>query len=115
MNQAKQKGLKAKRRAVRTRAQIFGTAEKPRLSVKRTAKHIYAQLIDDAKGNTLAAVTDKHVKGEKPLDIAKEVGKLIGQKAKESGVETVVFDRGAYRYHGRVAALADGALSLIHI
>lgn len=98
------------RRAHRTRARIHGTASIPRLSVKRSAKHIYAQLIDDDSGRTLAAVSDKDVTSKgKPIEIAKEAGMKLGEKAKAAGVESCVFDRGAYRYHGRVAALADGA------
>jgi len=103
----------AKLRAARVRARITGTAEQPRLSVKRSSKHLYVQLIDDTVGKTLAAASDFDVKvsGEKKTktEIATEIGKLIASKAKEKGIELVVFDRGGYRYHGLVAALADGA------
>jgi large subunit ribosomal protein L18 len=104
------KRTQANRRAHRTRARMHGTATIPRLSVKRSAKHIYAQLINDDAGVTLVGVSDKHVdtKG-KPLEIAKAVGMLLAQKATEIGVSSVVFDRGSYRYHGRIAALAEGA------
>ncbi|MBI4713926.1 50S ribosomal protein L18 [Candidatus Uhrbacteria bacterium] len=100
----------ALRRAHRTRTRIFGTQECPRLNVKRSLKHIYAQLIDDSVGKTIAAVSDKDVNTKaKPVEIAKEVGKKLAEKALALGVKSAVFDRGAYRYHGRVAALADGA------
>ncbi len=104
------KQLSRKRRAHRTRVAMHGTALKPRLSVSRTLKHISAQLINDDKGMTIAASSDKEVKSKAlPVEIAKEVGMLIAQKAIAVGVETVVFDRGSFRYHGRVASLAEGA------
>lgn len=107
---AKNKQQTTLRRAHRTRSRIRGTAEMPRLTVKRSLKHIYAQLIDDTSGKTLAAASDKDVtSGGKPVEVAKEVGKTLAEKAKAAGVTKCVFDRGAYRYHGRVAALADGA------
>jgi large subunit ribosomal protein L18 len=109
MNGSK-KQLGRARRAHRTRVAMHGTELKPRLSISRSLKHIYAQLINDDKGVTIAAASDKEVKSKaRPLDVAKEVGMIIGQKAKAAGVETVVFDRGSFRYHGRVASLADGA------
>jgi large subunit ribosomal protein L18 len=97
----------------RIRATISGTAERPRMSVYRSNKDIYVQLIDDLAGSTLVAAssTDKGMetaKGSK-VDLSKMVGKLIAEKAKEAGIETVVFDRGGYLYHGRVKALAEGA------
>ena len=97
-------------RAKRTRARLHGTASSPRLSVKRSLKHIYVQLINDEAGKTLAAASDKdtQVKGT-PLEVAREVGTIIGKKAVALGVAKAVFDRGSYRYHGRVAAIADGA------
>jgi len=100
------------RRHKRVRAKIFGTKERPRLCVFRSVKHIYAQLIDDEKGKTLVAASDKGLKKtkrDKKVDIAKETGKLIAEKAKEQKIEKVVFDRGGYQYHGRVKALAEGA------
>lgn len=104
------KQLGRARRAHRTRISMHGTELKPRLSVSRSLKHIYVQLINDDKGVTIAAASDSEVKTKAaPIDVAKEVGKLIGEKAKAAGVETVVFDRGSFRYHGRVASLADGA------
>src|SRR3989339_967760 len=109
-NAFKQKRLKAHLRAHRVRARIHGTAEQPRLSVKRSLKHIYAQLIDDSIGRTLAAASDMDVtEKRKPLEVAKLVGKLLADRAKQKGVNDVTFDRGSYRYHGRVAALAEGA------
>lgn len=98
------------RRAMRTRSHIHGTAQYPRLSVKRSLRHIYVQLIDDDSGKTLAAASDKNIeiKG-KPIEIAKEVGILIAKKADLIGIKKVIFDRGSYRFHGRVAAVADGA------
>ena len=94
----------------RIRKNISGTSERPRLHVFRSNKGIYAQLIDDAAGQTLvnASSRDLEVKGTKS-EIAKQVGVAIAEKAKSSGVSSVVFDRGGYLYHGRVKALADGA------
>jgi large subunit ribosomal protein L18 len=104
-----------RRNAIRARVRkaIKGTAERPRLAVYRSNKQIYAQLIDDVAGVTLAAASSssgdlKSVKAKK-VDIAKEVGKAIASKAIESGIKSVVFDRGGYLYHGRVKALADAA------
>jgi len=95
------------RRHRRVRAKIFGKKEKPRLCVFRSQKHIYAQLIDDEKGKTIVSTSDLEMK--KIKDKAKEVGKLIAKKAKDLKIEKVVFDRGGYKYHGRVKALAEGA------
>ncbi|MEK7452184.1 MAG: 50S ribosomal protein L18 [Patescibacteria group bacterium] len=104
------KQLGRARRAHRTRIRMHGTAAKPRLSVARSLKHVYVQLINDDKGVTIASASDKDVKVDMlPCENAREVGKVIAQKAKVAGVETVVFDRGSFRYHGRVAALAEGA------
>ncbi len=99
------------RRHRRVRAKIFGTAERPRLVVFRSNRGIEAQLVDDLEGKTLAAASWLQVKGGKgsKTDQAAEVGKLLAQNAKKAGVETVVFDRGGYLYHGRVKALADAA------
>lgn len=108
-NVMKAKLDRAKRRAHRVRARICGTAEIPRLSVKRSLKHIYAQVIDDASGKTLASASDKDVTKAKPVETAKSVGLKLAERAKAAGVSTIVFDRGQFRYHGRVAALADGA------
>jgi len=94
----------------RVRSIVSGTAERPRLSVFRSASHIYAQLIDDGSGKTLVAASSKELK-EKAAKVNRstEVGKLIATKAKVKGISKVVFDRGGYRYQGRVKALADGA------
>ncbi len=97
----------------RIRKVLKGTAERPRLSVYRSNKQIYAQLIDDLSGVTLAAASSsskdfEDVKGNK-VEIAKAVGKAIAEKATQSGIKTVLFDRGGYLYHGRVKSLAEGA------
>lgn len=103
------------RRRFRVRKSIKGTAERPRLSVTRSHKHISAQLIDDLAGKTLASAStlDKGLSGSVKYggnkDAATLVGKAIAERAKAAGVEAVCFDRGAYKYHGRVAALADAA------
>jgi large subunit ribosomal protein L18 len=99
------------RRRRRVRARIFGSAEKPRLSVYRSNRGIFAQLIDDARGHTLAAVnwTEPELRTLGTKDQAKRAGELLAERAKAAGVETCVFDRGGYRYHGRVQALAEGA------
>jgi len=131
MKNPRRKNKKRHRRHQRVRAKIFGTKECPRLSVFRSSKHIYAQLIDDEKGKTLASSSDQEFskpsikarkssksKKESPsskekkagkVDIAYRVGKLIAQKALKIKVAKVVFDRGGYKYHGRVKALAEGA------
>ncbi len=100
----------AQRRAQRTRTRLkkFG-AGRPRLSVFRSDKNIYAQIIDDSKGVTLAAASSLGLSKGSNRDAAAEVGKLIAQRALEAKVEEVVFDRGAYVYHGRIKALADAA------
>ena len=109
------KNAERKRRHVRVRKSVTGTAERPRLSVYRSTNHIYAQLIDDTKGVTLASAStlEKSVKaeiaGKTKREAAKGVGKLAAERAKEKGIETVVFDRGGYLYTGRVQSLADGA------
>lgn len=99
----------ARLRASRARVRLHGTAACPRLCVKRSLKHIYAQLINDDAGKTLASACDKEAAKGPPLEIAKQVGESIGKKAVTLGITQAVFDRGAYRYHGRVAAIADGA------
>lgn len=98
----------------RVRKKISGTTERPRLNVFRSSKHIYAQIIDDVKGVTIAsASTVEKELGESTsgsnVAAAKQVGELIAKRAKENGVEVVVFDRGGYLFHGRVKALADAA------
>ena len=96
------------RRHLRVRKRVSGTAERPRLVVFRSLKHIYAQLVDDSTSRTLAMVSDHKLTGKKS-EKSTEVGKLIAQKAKDAGYSSVVFDRAGYRYHGRVKAVADGA------
>lgn len=109
------KNAERKRRHVRVRKNVKGTAERPRLSVYRSTNHIYAQIIDDTKGVTLASAStlEKSVKaeiaGKTKREAAKLVGKLAGERAKAKGIEAVVFDRGGYLYTGRVQELADGA------
>ena len=98
------------RRARRTRAKLFGTAERPRLAVFRSNRSIYAQLIDDSAGKTLAAASSADMKGKKAkTDGAKFVGESVAKKAKELGIGAAIFDRRSYRYHGRVKALAEAA------
>lgn len=100
------------RRHERVRKNISGTAEKPRLNVFRSLNNIYAQIIDDTKGITLVSASslDKSFGGYGGnVEGAKQVGKMVAEKALEKGIKTVVFDRGGYIYHGRVAALAEGA------
>ena len=99
------------RRRKRVRSKITGTAERPRLSVFRSNRGVFAQLIDDRGGKTVAAVSwiEPDLRKLGSMDQAKRVGELIAERAKAAGVETCVFDRGGYRYHGRVKALANGA------
>jgi large subunit ribosomal protein L18 len=109
------KSASRERRHRRLRAKVTGTAQRPRLSVFRSTGNIYAQVIDDVAGQTLAAAStiDKEiaqeVEGKKKTEAAKIVGRVLAERAKNAGINTVVFDRGGYKYHGRVAALADGA------
>jgi large subunit ribosomal protein L18 len=102
-----------RRRHVRVRQRVSGTAERPRLVVFRSLKHIYAQLVDDDRGVTLLGVSDGSewvaTDGSGKTVRGKAVGKLLAEKAKAAGVTKVVFDRAGYRYHGRVKAVADGA------
>jgi len=108
--EAKTKRAARIRRHHRVRKRVLGSAERPRLAVYRSNRHIYAQLIDDLEAHTLAAASDEEVKtsGNK-TDRAKAVGELLAQRAKEAGIGVAVFDRGGRLYHGRVAALATGA------
>ena len=101
-----------KRRHVRVRKKVTGTAVRPRLAVNRSARHIFAQLIDDGAGHTLASAytldaSIRDAAGDKKAR-AHQVGQLLASRAKEAGITSAVFDRGGYAYHGRVAALADG-------
>jgi len=115
---AKTKRAARVRRHVRVRKKVLGTASRPRLAVYRSNRHIYAQLIDDSAAATLAAASDaemtangsgaaEDVAGK--VSRAKEVGKLLAERAKGAGIDRVVFDRGGRRFHGRVAAVAEGA------
>ncbi len=99
------------RRRRRVRAKVRGSAERPRLSVFRSNRGMVAQLIDDERGHTLAAVswTESDLRELARMDQAKRAGEVLAARAKEAGLEACVFDRGGYRYHGRVRALADGA------
>jgi large subunit ribosomal protein L18 len=99
------------RRRRRVRSKVHGTAERPRVSVFRSNRGIFAQLIDDDAGRTLASVqwTEADLRSLKPMEQANAAGKLLASRAKEAGVDSAVFDRGGYQYHGRVKALAEGA------
>jgi large subunit ribosomal protein L18 len=99
------------RRRRRVRAKIRGSAERPRLSVYRSNRGVFAQLVDDDRGHTIAAVnwTEPELRELDPTQQARRAGELIAERAKQAGVEACVFDRGGYRYHGRVKALAEGA------
>ena len=100
------------RRHLRVRKKVFGTVEKPRLSVFRSNKYIYGQIIDDKAQKTLVdiqAEAKKLHRGKKKVEAAFEVGKALAEKAKEKKISEIVFDRGSYRYHGRVKSFADGA------
>lgn len=104
------KRIKRKMRHQRVRAKISGTAACPRLNVFRSLQNIYAQLIDDEQGKTLASASNRELTGKsKKSEASIEVGKLIAQKAKKIGISEVVFDRGGYKYHGRIKALAEAA------
>ena len=102
-----------KRRHIRVRKKVSGTPLRPRLVVTRSARHVVAQIVDDTKGHTLASASTIEVDLRGVVDDktakARKVGQLVAERAKQAGVESVVFDRGGNKYHGRVAALADGA------
>ncbi len=100
-------GLRARRKA-RVRSKIFGTAERPRLSVFRSNRFTYAQLIDDEKGRTLVSASTRAMKRSKRMAQALELGRTLGEKAAKHGVKNAVFDKGMYKYHGRVKAVAEG-------
>ena len=97
------------RRHLRVRKRVEGTPERPRLVVRRSLKHIYAQLVDDTQRRTLMTVTDQSVAEGKKTERSSQVGRMIAERAKAAGIDRVVFDRGGYKYHGRVKAVADGA------
>jgi large subunit ribosomal protein L18 len=110
MSTKTKEGIRLRRRR-RVRAKVRGSAERPRLSVFRSNRGVAAQLIDDDAGRTLVAVnwTEPDLKELQLMEQAGKAGELLGQRAKDKGIETVVFDRGGYLYHGRVKALADAA------
>jgi large subunit ribosomal protein L18 len=116
MNRLELKKVRRERRKLRVRKKIIGTAERPRLSVYRSLKHIYAQIINDELGHTLVACStlDKEVRsqiteGMSKVEQAKIVGKVLGERALKAGIQTIAFDRNGFLYHGRVRALAEGA------
>ena len=108
MNTSKLKQMKIARRHKRIRSVISGTKERPRFSVFRSNKFIYAQLIDDEHGKTLVSTSDHKVKGKTKTDRAKETGKMLAEEAKKKKITKAVFDRGGFTYHGRVRAVALG-------
>jgi large subunit ribosomal protein L18 len=115
MGISQRRDLARKRRRQRVRKKVFGTAERPRLNVFRSLKHIYGQVIDDDQGDTLVAVStlDSELRdqlmGMDKTAQARVVGQALAERAQSKGIQQVVFDRGGYKYHGRVKALADGA------
>jgi large subunit ribosomal protein L18 len=116
MNRLELKKVRRERRKLRVRKKIIGTAERPRLSVYRSLKHIYAQIINDELGHTLVACStlDKEVRsqiteGMSKVEQAKVVGKVLGERALKAGIQAIAFDRNGFLYHGRVRALAEGA------
>jgi large subunit ribosomal protein L18 len=110
MNKNKHKNLKREIRHKRVRSRVSGVSERPRLAVFKANKHIYAQLIDDEAGKTLAAASSIEVKTKaKKSDLAKETGKLLAEKASAKKIKAVKFDRGGFAYHGRIKSLAEGA------
>ena len=112
---SQKKRIARKRRHKRIRRKISGTSDVPRMNIFRSLNHIYVQVIDDLAGTTLvsASTIDQEVapqiKGKSKVDAAKVVGSVIAERAKNAGIKQVVFDRGGYQYHGRVAAIAEGA------
>lgn len=111
MDKNKKNTLRRSRRKAGIRKRVFGTPERPRLSIFRSSKHVYAQLIDDYADNTLAEASTVSIKLEQggTVSAAAEIGKAIADKAKGIGIDAVAFDRNGFRYHGRVKALADAA------
>ncbi|MGB9680706.1 MAG: 50S ribosomal protein L18 [Minisyncoccia bacterium] len=118
MNRIKEKREKRIRRHKRGRARILGNLERPRLSVYRSLGHIYAQLIDDINHKTLVSASDLEIQTEKKLtktEKAKLTGELLGKKAKEKNIKEAVFDRGGFKYHGRIKSLCEGARKFLKI
>lgn len=106
--------LARQRRHERIRKQVFGTAERPRLSVYRSLNHIYVQIIDDTKGHTIVSAstlkdTGDEKKNRSNVEMAKRLGRMLAERAKGAGIKEVVFDRGGYKYHGCIKSLADSA------
>lgn len=117
MKKTNASNMARERRRKHVRRSVFGEPNRPRLNIFRSEKHIYAQIIDDRKGHTLAAAssTDPKLKDRlgdaKPLEQAKIIGEVVAERAREKGVSKVVFDRAGYKYHGRIKSVADGARS----
>lgn len=119
-NRQKFRKLSRERRHRRVRAKVFGTADRPRLSVYRSLDHVWAQLVDDVAGRTILSASDKELGKKKPavegmtgkVAVAFAVGEMIAKKAAAKGIAKAVFDRGGFAYHGRVKALAEGARSV---
>ena len=108
MRKTNQKRIHRERRHRRVRAKISGSGEMPRVAVFRSARHIYSQAIDDAKGKTICSVNDFEVKEKNKTTRSYKVGELLGEMIKKKGIERILFDRGGFRYHGRVKAVAEG-------
>jgi len=96
-------------RKKRVRAKVFGTSQRPRLAVFKSLRNLYAQLIDDEKGNTLVSIDINKIKAKNNLEGAKKAGKLLAEKCLKKKIKNVVFDRAGYKFHGKIKALADGA------
>ena len=114
MDTNKEKRIARKRRHRRLRRNLIGNSERPRLAVFRSLKHTYVQIVDDSKGHTIASASDlepslRSNRGGKKIDIAMLIGRTIAERARKSGIEDVVFDRGGFKYHGRIKALAEAA------
>lgn len=109
MNKTMQKQARKTRRHARIRARVFGTAVRPRLSVFRSSSAVYAQLIDDEKGVTIASVDSRKSKGKTPKERAKETGNAIAKAGAAKKIKEVVFDRGGFEYKGKIQAIAEGA------
>jgi len=110
MNKQKQNKERKDRRKLRVRSRVFGTAKRPRLSVFRGLRNMHVQLIDDTSGKTLLSASTKELKEKRfTIDTAKKLGELVAKKAQEAGIGEAAFDKSAYKFHGKVKALADAA------
>ncbi len=109
MNISQIKKIKRERRHNRVRAKVFGTDERPRMSVFRSNKYLYVQIINDDLGKTLVSASSKEIKAKVPKEAALELGKAISTKAQKAGIKKVVFDRGGYLFTGKIKSIADGA------